>query len=66
MDAFELESVTAATLDAERERERQRREITRRMAAPIKGCGQINVQPQFDLGAASDGQMDLFSPIVED
>ena len=56
-----LEMATPSQLAKERERERQRREIARRLAAPIKGCGEIHVQPQFDMGQT--GQMDLFSPI---
>lgn len=60
---FALESVTPAALSAEKERQRQREEIARRIAQPLKGSGRVEVQPQFDLGQT--GQMDLFAPIVE-
>jgi len=60
---FTLESATPSALTAEQERQRQREEITRRIARPIKGSGPVNVQPQFDIGQT--GQMDLFSPIME-
>ena len=63
---FRLESLTVAQSEAEAERERQRREITRRLAKPLKGSGEVNVQPQLDLGGkVQDGQQDLFEPIVE-
>ena len=60
---FTLEMTTPEKLTAERERQRKRQEIARRMAEPIKGCGEIHAQPQLDVGQT--GQMDLFNPIVE-
>lgn len=61
---FVLENATPAELTAEQERQKQREEIARRIAKPLKGNGAVNVQPQFDLGQT--GQMDLFSPIMEE
>ena len=61
---FALENATPAELTAEQERQRQREEIARRIAKPLKGNGAVNVQPQFDLGQT--GQMDLFAPIMEE
>ena len=60
---FALENATPAELAAEQERQKQREEIARRIAKPIKGNGAVNVQPQFDLGQT--GQTDLFAPIME-
>ena len=62
-EKFVLESATLSQLAAEQERQRQREEIARRIAKPLKGGGSVNVQPQFDLGQT--GQMDLFAPIAE-
>ena len=58
---FMLEPTSPRELAQERERQRQRAEIARRLARPLRGCGEINVQPQFDLGQT--GQLDLFNPI---
>lgn len=57
-----LESATPDQLTKEREHERQRKEIAKRIASPLRGDGCVNVQPQFDLGQT--GRMDLFSPIA--
>ena len=61
--SFALEMTTPSALTAEQERQRQREEIARRIARPLKGNGAVNVQPLFDLGQT--GQTDLFNPIVE-
>lgn len=61
-ESFALESATPSQLAAEKERQRQREEIARRLARPLKGSGPVNVQPQLDVGQT--GQMDLFAPII--
>ena len=63
MIGFAFESVTAEQLRREDERRAMREKIARRLAAPLKGSGRIEIQPQFDLGQM--GQMDLFAPIME-
>lgn len=63
MTDFALESATAEQLRREDERRAMREKIARRLAAPLKGCGRVEIQPQFDLGQI--GQQDLFEPIVE-
>ena len=63
METFGLERATMREINQERERQRQRAEIARRMAKPLRGGGPVDVQPLFDLGQT--GQMDLFTPIME-
>ena len=63
MTGFVLESATAEQLRREDERRVMREKIARRLAAPLKGSGKVEIQPQFDLGQT--GQQDLFEPIVE-
>ena len=63
MTDFALESATAEQLRREDERRAMREKIARRLAAPLKGNGKVEIQPQFDLGQT--GQMDLFAPIME-
>lgn len=59
---FRLESVTAEQITADERKSREKAEIKKRQEAPLKGSGQIHVQPEMDLGQT--GQQDLFSPIA--
>ncbi len=61
-DDLQLESVTAEQLSDEKRRQQERDAVKAGIEKPIKGSGEVNVQPEMDLGQT--GQTDLFSPIV--
>ena len=60
---LQLESPTAKQLEEEKKKQEERDKIKEGLAKPIRGSGQVHVQPEMDLGQT--GQQDLFSPIAE-